>query len=58
MVSFETNYGTKLNYIFPENTPIEGIAKFTKENVGQITEIRVDNIQAAITKIFNMKVQQ
>lgn len=30
VVSFETNYGTKLNYIFPENTELKDIAKFTK----------------------------
>lgn len=58
IVSFETNYQNKLIYTFPENTPIENIAKFTKENVGKITEIRIDNIQAALTNVFNVKVQE
>ena len=57
VISFDTNYGNKLIYTFPENTPIENIAKFTKENVGQIAEIRVNNIQDAFTKVFNIKVQ-
>ena len=57
IVNFETNYGTKLNYTFPENTKLEDIAKFTKENVGQIAEIRVDNIQGAFAKVFNIRVQ-
>ena len=57
IVNFETNYSTKLNYVFPENTPIEDIAKFTKENVGQITEIRIENIQSAYLNTFNIKVQ-
>ena len=57
IVSFETNYGTKLNYTFPENTRLEDMAKFTKENVGQIVEIKIENIQSAYLNTFNMKVQ-
>ena len=56
VVSFETNYSTKLNYYFPENTPIENIAKLTKENVGQIVEIKIENIQSAYLNVFNIKV--
>lgn len=57
VVSLETNYQNKLIYTFPENTPIENIAKFTKENVGQTVEIKIDNIQDAFTRVFNIKVQ-
>lgn len=57
VVNFETNYSTKLNYVFPENTLIEDIAKFTKENVGQIVEIKIENIQSAYLNVFNIKVQ-
>lgn len=57
IVSFETNYGTKINYDFPENTRLEDIAKFTKENVGQEVEIKIENIQSAYLTVFNMKVQ-
>lgn len=58
IVSFETNYGTKLNYIFPENTELKDIAKFTKENVGQTVEIKIENIQSAYLTVFNIKVQR
>ncbi|MCR4334551.1 MAG: hypothetical protein NUV47_02400 [Patescibacteria group bacterium] len=57
IVNFETNYGTKINYTFPENTKLEDIAKFTKENVGQDIEIKIENIQSAYLTVFNMKVQ-
>lgn len=57
VVSFDTNYGTKINYYFPENTPIESIAKFTKENVGQTVEIKIEDIQSAYLNVFNIKVQ-
>lgn len=57
IVCFETNYQNKLIYTFPENVSMEYVAKFTKENVGQTVEIRIDNMQAAFTKVFNMKVQ-
>ena len=57
IVMFETNYGTKFNYTFPENTPLENIAKFTKENVGQTVDIKIENIQSAYSNMFNIKVQ-
>ena len=57
IVSFETNYGTKLNYYFSENTKLEDIAKFTKENVGQDVDIKIENIQSAYLTVFNIKVQ-
>lgn len=57
VVGFETNYSTKLNYVFPENTLMEDIAKFTKENVGQIVDIKIENIQSAYLNVFNIKVQ-
>ena len=57
IVNFETNYGTKLNYTFPENTKLEDIAKFTKENVGQSVDIKIENIQSAYLTVFNIKVQ-
>ena len=57
IVNFETNYGTKLNYTFPENTKLEDIARFTKENVGQGVDIKIENIQSAYLTVFNMEVQ-
>ena len=57
IVNIETNYGTKLNYTFPENTKLEDIAKFTKENVGQGVDIKIENIQSAYLTVFNIKVQ-
>ena len=57
IVSFETNYGNKLIYTFPENTPMEKMAKFTKENVGQVAEIKIESVQSAYLTVFNMKVQ-
>lgn len=57
IVGLETNYGTRINYYFPENTPIENIAKFTKENVGQTIEIKIEDIQSSYLNVFNIKVQ-
>ena len=57
VVSFETNYGNKLIYTFPENMSMEYISNFTKENVGQMTEIRIEDIQSAYLNVFNIKVQ-
>lgn len=58
IVSFETNYQNKLIYTFPENISMEHVAKFTKESVGQTVEIRIDNIQDALAKVFNIKARQ
>ena len=58
VASFETNYGNKLIYTFPENTSMEKMAKFTKENVGQVAEIKIESVQDALTNVFNIKVQQ
>lgn len=57
VINFETNYGNKLIYTFPENVSMEYIAKFTKENVGQMAELRIENVQAAFANVFNIKVQ-
>jgi len=57
VISFKTNYDTELIYTFPENIPMEKIAQFTKENVGQVAEIKIENIQSAYLRVFNIKVQ-
>lgn len=57
IVRFKTNYGIELIYTFPENVPMEYIAEFTKKNVGQTAEIRIENIQSTYLKVFNIKVQ-
>ena len=58
VASFETNYQNKLIYTFPENTSMEKMAKFTKENVGQVAEIKIESVQDMLTNVFNIKVQQ
>lgn len=57
VIKFKTNYDTELIYTFPENTPQQAIVDFTKNNVGQQAEIRIENIQSAYLKVFNIKVQ-
>lgn len=57
IVKFKTNHGTELIYTFPENMPQQTIADFTKNNVGQTAEIRIENMQSAYLKVFNIKVQ-
>jgi len=57
IVRFKTNYDTELIYTFPENIPLEKIAQFMKENVGQIASIEIKNIQSAFLKTFNIMVQ-